>query len=973
MTQSTDKKKNYKDTLNLPRTSFAMKANLVQNEPASLKRWAAMDLYASIRAARTGRPKYVFHDGPPYANGSIHLGHLLNKVLKDFVVRSRTMAGYDCPYVPGWDCHGLPIEHKVMQDLAQKKGDGARDLAAPQIRQRCADFARKFIKLQAGQMQRLLTLADYEHPYLTMDPAYEAAVLEVFADMVDKGLVYRALKPVHWSIENRTALAEAELEYYDREDTSVYVLFEVENKAELLQSLRVQGVPADAPVYLMIWTTTPWTLPANLAVAVHERYDYGIYDLGGNRRVVMAAELAGKVLAHGGTSTPQPHATVPGRELVGLAYRHPFIDRTGRVVSADYVTLEDGTGLVHTAPGHGVEDYQTGLREQLEIYCPVREDGTFDDSAPDWLRGKRVWQANDLVVEHLRRSGHLFHAHTFTHSYPHDWRGKTPVIFRATEQWFVGVDMPVGTGGETDTLRQRAMTVTAAREMTFIPVWGRNRMRGMLESRPDWCLSRQRAWGLPIPAFYAPQDVEGEPLLTRASVLAVAQFFRGHGSDAWFKADPGELLAGYDPASDEDAPRWVRDAVQAQAWPCPGLRKSTDIFDVWFESGSSWHACMRQRGLAWPDDAPAHTDLYLEGSDQHRGWFQLSLLPSLAVTGKPPFSTVLTHGFMVDKHGGKMSKSLGNALEVEELLKDFGADVCRWWTASLNADNDIKVDLDYFKVAGEQYRKVRNTLRFLLSNLYDFDPARDRYAFTEADSASIDAWALGELHLLIRRVTAAYDNLIFRDAQAALYHFCNDAMSAVYLAAAKDRLYCDKADSARRRRTQATLFDIADALVRLLAPLLPHTADEAWAALHTAEGRTPPQPSVHLAEFPQPADVAVHAQWSAVMAARDGWLKAIEDARAQRGIDNPLDVGLEIADAEGLLKVFAPVDLADLCGISRFAAAAGVADVDPAAPRVVDLRDQPRCERSWKRDGTVRQRSSGDWLSDRDAQAMELA
>ncbi len=961
MPQPTDQKKSFKDTLNLPKTAFAMKANLVQNEPASLKRWAAMDLYARIRAARTGRPKYVFHDGPPYANGSIHLGHLLNKVLKDFVVRSRTMAGYDCPYVPGWDCHGLPIEHKVMQDLAQKKGqpgDGARDLAAPQIRQRCADFARKFIKLQAGQMQRLLTLADYEHPYLTMDPAYEAAVLEVFADMVDKGLVYRALKPVHWSVENRTALAEAELEYYDREDTSVYVLFEV-------AAPRPNG-----PTHLMIWTTTPWTLPANMAVAVHERYDYGIYDLDGGRRVVMAAELANKVLAEGGASTAEPCASMHGRELVGLTYRHPFIDRIGRVVCADYVTLDDGTGLVHTAPGHGVEDYQTGLREGLNIYCPVCEDGTFDNTVPDWLRGKVIWEANDLVVEHLRASGHLFHAHTFTHSYPHDWRGKTPVIFRATEQWFVGVDMPVNHQGETDTLRQRAMTATATDDITFIPAWGRNRMRGMLESRPDWCLSRQRAWGLPIPAFYPPEGVAGEPLLTQASVLAVGQFFRGHGSDAWFKAEPRELLAGYDPASDEDAPRWVRDAVQAQAWPCPGLRKSTDIFDVWFESGSSWHACMQQRGLARPDDAPAHTDLYLEGSDQHRGWFQLSLLPSLAVTGKPPFSTVLTHGFMVDKHGGKMSKSLGNALEVEELLKDFGADVCRWWTASLNADNDIKVDLDYFKVAGEQYRKVRNTLRFLLSNLYDFDPARDRCTFTDADAASIDAWALGELRTLTQRVTAAYEGLIFRDAQAALFHFCNDAMSAVYLAAAKDRLYCDRADSPRRRRTQTAMFDIADALVRLLAPLLPHTADEAWASLHAAGGRTAPQPSVHLAEFPQPPEVSVHAQWSAVMAARDGWLKAIEDARARRGIDNPLDVGVEIADAEGLLKVFDAVDLADLCGVSRFAAAA---DVDPASPRVVDLRDEPRCERSWKRDGTVRRRSSGDHLSDRDAAALSVA
>ena len=940
----------YKATLNLPKTSFAMKANLAQNEPLSQRRWDEIGIYGKLAESRRGKPAFVFHDGPPYANGSIHVGHLLNKVLKDLVVRTRLMEGLDCPYVPGWDCHGLPIEHKVMTEMV-KGGKAAKlETLAPDhrrmaIRRECAKSAEKFIALQAGQMKRLLTLADYEHPYFTMLPAYEAKTLEVFASLIEQQLVYRDKKPVHWSIANRTALAEAELEYEDREDLSVYVDFEAADREAVEKAF---GVELEMTPSFMIWTTTPWTLPANLAIAIHERYRYSLVRIDGNQSI-LASDLVQKVTGAAKAEKVEVLGEVDGKALVGLAYKHPFaqdggVDRVGKLVHAEYVTLEDGTGLVHTAPGHGAEDYRTGLKEGLPIYCPVLEDGTYDDSVPEWLRGVDIWKGNDLVAYRLRDSGHLFHSHRFTHSYPHDWRSKTPVIFRATEQWFIGVDRPAKRDGKT--LRQAALDAIT-NTVEFTPSWGRNRMRGMLESRPDWCISRQRAWGLPIPAFALPS---GEVLMTAASVRAVAANFAARGSDAWFQETPAQLLAGYDPSKDADAPKGV---------DVEGLTKMYDIFDVWFEAGSSWNSVMRARGLGYP------CDLYLEGSDQHPGWFQLSILPALGATGQPPFKRILTHGFMVDKNGRKMSKSEGNALDVEELMKEVGADVARWWASSLAYEDDMKVDMEFFRVAGESYRKVRNTIRFLLSNLDDFHPRTteekgDAIELAKLDPASIDAWALGEAAKVEATVREAYKTYDFRVAHLAIYDFCNETLSAIYCAATKDRLYCDAKSAPRRRATQTAMWEIADMLIRLIAPLMPHTADEAFRALWKSDGRC-----VHLETFSGLASrvPAPHASWAIALAARPTAFEALEKAK-QGGIDNPLDAELVLADPRGEL---APVkaELPDLFGVSRVTLVAG-----EAAPLVKDLRNEPRCERSWKRDGTVRQRADGGMLSDRDALAV---
>jgi isoleucyl-tRNA synthetase len=983
----------FKETLNLPQTAFSMKADLVKNEPASLERWSKVGgkgLYESLRAKGAQQPqgRFTFHDGPPYANGSIHLGHLMNKCLKDFVVRTRGMMGFDVPYIPGWDCHGLPIEHKVMTELAEAK-KLAEVMALPEaerkmfVRTACQAYAAKFVELHKGQMGRLLTLADYPHPYLTMSKEFEGATLEILATLMERGLVFRALKPVHWSVTNETALADAELEYQDRQDISVYVDFEAADaeavydafglpknvqtgdEVEVSEGKPESGERPDQRPTFMIWTTTPWTLPANVAIAVNPLFEYALVWVDGNVSV-MAAALVEKVTALAKAEEVVVLAKTSGDKLVGLHYKHPFVDASAhpqgafRVVPASYVTLEDGTGLVHTAPGHGTEDYQTGLAQQLPIYCPVRGDGSYDATVPAWLKGQNIWKANKEIVEHLRNSGHLFYDHVFMHSYPHDWRSKTPVIFRCTEQWFVGVDEPLkgATSPFGGHLREMALKSTGENgAVAFVPEWGRNRMRGMLESRPDWCISRQRAWGLPIPAFLY-KDAEGndKAFMTAATVKAVARLVREQGADVWFKASPAELLKYYDAKSDAGAPAEVKSGAVAVA----AMKKGPDILDVWFESGSSWNSAMRERGFETP------VDLYLEGSDQHRGWFQLSLLTALGATGKPPFKTLLTHGFMVGKDGKKLSKSKGDT--VDDLMTKYGADVLRWWVSTLAYENDVKVDNTFFDAAGEAYRKVRNTLRFMLSNLYDYAPPPPPGQGSTPVPTSLDAWVLAELDKLSAAVASHYSNYDFRNATGAIFDFCNNTLSAVYLAAVKDRLYCDKPDSARRRACQATLWTITDTLCRLLAPITSHTADEAYRALHKVP-ETDTQTCIHLEHFARPTGVHADNGWATVMATREKAQGVMEAGKKAIGVDNPLDMGVTLPDPTGELARFNPVDLADLLGVSR-----AHADRMAGEVKVADLRAEPRCERSWKRDGTVKPREKSTppnaMLSDRDAQAV---
>lgn len=929
-----DTKTNWRKTLNLPATTFPMRANLAQNEAASIKRWDSEQLYDTVTAAREGCEPFTFHDGPPFANGDIHVGHLLNKVLKDIVVRSNLMSGRQCRFVPGWDCHGLPIEYKVMQNLVESGkmdklatlDDDTRRMA---IRRACRTYAEKYQKRQAGQMKRLLTLADYEHPYMTMDAGYEQAVLEVFANLVQDGLVYRKLKPVHWSIANETALAEAELEYADRVDPSIWVDFPATDADAAGAAF---GVQLDERPAFMIWTTTPWTLPANMAIAVGPRISYVLVRLDGALTIVAEDRLAAVVAACGG-GEPEVVGRCEGESLAALTYDHPFCDRTGPILLGEHVTLEDGTGLVHTAPGHGTDDYKIGLEAGLEVYCPVRGDGTFDDTVPEWLRGRSVWDGNAKVVDHLRDLGNLVHVEDYTHSYPHDWRSKTPVIFRATEQWFV--DVSAGFGG-SGSLRERGLEAIDS-NIDFVPDWGKKRMRGMVDARPDWCLSRQRSWGLPIPAFLM---TDGTLLLTADTARAVAKVFGERGSDAWFLETPEQLLADWNPADDPDAP----DDLDVAS-----LQKTREIFDVWMESGSSWNAVMRSRGLGFP------SDLYLEGSDQHRGWFQLSMLSSLGVTGEPPFRTLLTHGFIVDRSGKKMAKSGGNALSVDDLLKDVGADVCRWWVGSLPFENDIRVDMELFQLAGESYRKVRNTLRFLLSNIGDHEPVAGE--LDDVSESSLEAWLLSKASALQETVAAAWASYEFRRAHLAIFDFCNDTLSSTFCVAMKDRLYCDRPDSPRRRRAQAAMRSVAETLCRLLAPMVPHTADEAWRSMRGDDA------CVHLETLPTISAIDVSPAWEAAMLVRESVLRALEQAK-QDGIEKSLDAGLMIPDPGGVL---APLqeDLRDLLEVSRLT-------LDPAATEitVIDLRDQPACERSWRREETVAERANGSLLSDRDWEAV---
>ncbi len=926
--EKTKKDSTYKHTLVLPKTSFEMRANLVVNEKATIQRWKNIGVYETLRKTRKGSKEFVLHDGPPYANGNIHIGHMLNKVVKDIIIRSHNMIGYNCSFTPGWDCHGLPIEHKVLKDL----GSSASSLTKLEIRNMCRSFAESQVASQMNEMKNLLTMGDYDHPYLTMNNNFESNTLGVFASMVKGKLVFRQKKPVHWSVDNKTALAESELEYKDREDTSCFVRFHVE----------------DSNFDLLIWTTTPWSLPANVAIAINPYFKYVLVELEGKRTVVAENRLADVCKAKGlevpvileyfnNIPNTGNHPERKAHQLDFLKYTHPFMTKRNsnefQVVPADFVTEDTGTGLVHIAPGHGSDDFKLGTDLGFDPYCPVTSNGTYDNSVVDWLKGIHVWKANQLIIDKLNESGNLYSSAKFKHSYPHDWRSKTPVIVRATDQWFVGMDEWVT--GASDEVRLRESALKELDNINFLPSHGKNRLNGMLETRPDWCISRQRCWGLPIPVFYFNSN---EYLLTEQSVLAVSKVFEKNGSNAWFEMTVDELLSEYNPMTDPDAPNWAKDESCLMS-----LVKGTDTFDVWFESGSSWNTVLGNK----------QADLYLEGNDQHRGWFQHSLLASMAVNKQSPFKTVFTHGFVVDKDSNKMSKSGSNAIDVSKMVNKFGADVCRWWVSSINAESDIKASEDFFVAASEEYRKVRNTLKFLLSFEIDFNFG-EKYFWSEKDANSLDAYIHNRANDVNKEIVKAYSEFRIKDVSRLIYNFCNDTLSSKYFVMLKDRMYCDMPSSNRRVRALSVLSEFALYLMNWLAPICPHTADEAYLSL-TKDDKY----SIHLNTFLKFDDVQENHNWLAVFGELSDWNKAIEETGK-----NPLDLKLTVKKHQGHYDVsqFDKDDLTDLCGVSQFVVGTSL--------QVEELTDD-KCERSRKRDGTVKLREDGGMLSDRDFEAVE--
>jgi isoleucyl-tRNA synthetase len=942
----------YKATLNLPATDFPMKADLVKSEPSRLAKWQSSNLYARLMEARRDATPFILHDGPPFANGDIHIGHVVNKTLKDIVLRYKSMAGFKCPYVPGWDCHGLPIEHKIQEQI----GPTWRDMPVADIRKQCFEYAQSYVEKQAGQFQRVGVLGDWSNPYRTMAPAYEASTLEIFARIVERGLVYRQLKPVNWSIENQTALAEADLEYKDVVDTSVYVAFTSANPGALKAKLDLR---LRAEVKFLIWTTTPWTLPANLAIAAGPDVDYALLhveDQGNSTVLILAADLVEKVLAKRPSPTRRTNLlkTVKGHDLEGLEYAHPFIDRIGKVVLADYVTTTDGTGLVHTAPGHGDEDYQTGRRYGLDVYCPVLANGRFDSTAPNFLTGLTVWQANPVIIEKLRETSSLFADEKYPHSYPHDARSKKPTIYRATQQWFVSVDKPFVANPSESTddssIRTRALKAIDS-DITFHPDWGRARLRGMLESRPDWVLSRQRAWGLPMPVFYSADD---RPLLDASAIRAVARHFARVGSDAWFNLSVDELLQG---------------VTLPDGFDRKTLRKGTETFDVWFESGNSWFGVVEQRS-----DQLGHVpvDLYLEGSDQHRGWFQLSMLPSLAVNGHAPFRAVLTHGFIVKPDGTKVSKSDKEYVTAMQEVDRHGADLLRLYVASLDYQGDMPASPQLISAFGDKYRKIRNTIRYLLSNIDDFDPASP----VSIPAPSLDDWMLGQLAALVRDVVAAYDTYKFHIAFKLLHDFCNVQISSVYGNAMKDRLYCDSPTSPLRRRAQSVMHKCVVALIKLLAPMCVFTADEAWEHLKRKPKDEAHLDCVHLTHLPPAIDHSSShdATYAELMRLRDEALLQLDRLKKDVGLNKALDAEIVYQLPPAWIEKLSPmgVDLEDIVGAGhhRIERTSG----DSPAVVVIDRRaDTPACARSWKRRPDVGSDPRFPDLSARDARAVSEA
>ena len=947
-----------KKTINLPKTRFAQKANLPQTEPARLKKWADMNLYDQIQKARAGAEKFILHDGPPYANADIHLGTALNKILKDMVIKSRSMLGFDTPYVPGYDCHGLPIELHVERKLGEKK----KDMPALSIRRACREFAANALKRQTRDFQRLGILGEWDNPYITMSDHYEAETARLFAHFVERGFVYKGARPVYWCIHDQTALAEAEVEYHQHTSPSVYVKFPLQSDSAL-----IDPALAGKKVFALIWTTTPWTLPANLGIAVHPDFEYVAFASGDDVYIV-AADLLDVVTTRCGLADPKVLARFPGSKLDRLEAKHPWIDRPSLFMLGEHVTLggeadaeveldvrdardksatsKAGTGLVHTAPGHGHDDFVIGKQYGLDIYCPVDNAGRFTNEV-EHFAGLSVFEANPKIVEFMRDRGVLLFTENYDHRYPHCWRCKNPVIFRATPQWFISMDQAGNEAVEKDEddrdrsnftsnfidgemLEAQSLRAMALREVDdrveWIPAWGRDRMRNMLKGRPDWCVSRQRVWGVPIPAFYCTKcgHVIADPNIIRH----IADIFEKESADAWYKREARELLP-----------------ENFSCDKCDGTEftKESDILDVWFDSGSSSIAVLEARdNLRWP------ADVYIEGGDQFRGWFNSSLFVGLAVHDRAPYETVLCHGWTLDAQGKAMHKSLGNAVSPDEVIPKLGAEVLRLWCVSSNYMDDLRCSDEILQRVSDGYRKLRNTARFALGNIDGFDPAVD--SVDERELVEIDRWALAELNSMISAARARYEYYDFHAVYQTLHQFCTVTLSARYFDIIKDRLYTFAPKNKARRSAQTVLYRIADALARMMAPILVFTADEIWESLPQLSNGTP---SVHITVFPSAAkegSADLLTTWAHLFGYRDAVLAKLEEARIAKVIGSSLEARVEISAGSEAYRILAEHrdDLRYIFIVSEVELGEPRADLEADTLEIIVSRAHgEKCERCW--------------------------
>ena len=867
---------NYNDTIHKMQTPFEMRAGLPKKEPKMLEDWEQNHVYEQMIKNNEGKPQYILHDGPPYANGNIHMGTALNKIIKDIIIRYKNMSGFQAPYVPGYDTHGLPIELKALSSLGDKKA-GVSKL---ELRQICKEFATEHIGVMNEQFKRLGVQGDFENPYLTLRPEFEARQVEIFGEMAKKGYIYKGMKAVYWCPEDRTALAEAEIEYAEDECDSIYVRFKLTDDPNGV--LAKHNIPLDK-AWIVIWTTTTWTLPANVATCLNPNLEYAFVKIG-DAYHIMARELVESTMkgCHIDEYEVLPE-TVLGSELELMQYQHPFLDRKGLVILGDHVTLEGGTGCVHTAPGHGVEDFEVCVNHypQVPVVVPVDDAGRLTAEAGEKFSGLKVWDANKVILEHIKESGHLMGVQHITHQYPHCWRCHHPIIFRATEQWFCSID-----AFKEDVYK-------AIDSVHWQPAWGHDRMAGMVRDRSDWCISRQRVWGVPIPVFYCKKC--GKYHITDASIKAVSDLFRKEGSDAWYKYDANDIL-----------PKTEVCECGASDW-----EKDPDIMDVWFDSGSTWSAVCRERPeLRWP------VDMYMEGADQFRGWFQSSLLTSVATQGVAPYREVLCHGWVVDAQGKQMHKSAGNGMEPSEIIRDYGADIIRLWVASSDYTVDVRAGKEIFRQLSEAYRKMRNTARFMLGNISDFDPAKDMV--DDDPLFEIDRWALEACNKLTATMRDAYEHYDFSRAYHALYNFCVIDMSNFYMDVIKDRLYC--ADDHARRCAQTALYRILVDFTKLLAPILCFTSQEIWSYIPKLDGMKDYVVFEQMPEAKAAADEAFEAKWDRIMAIRDDVKKVLEQARADKVIGSALEAGLTLycsKEVYDFLNAIPMDELADLFIVSH--------------------------------------------------------